>query len=334
MTHRAIVATEVDGRPHSALAELSDEDLPEGDVTVSVLYSSLNYKDGLAVSGKGRIIRSFPMVCGIDLAGTVERSDSPRWKVGDEVVLTGWGLSESHPGGYTQRQRVRSEWLVPRPDGLSLLQSMAVGTAGLTAMLCVLALEHGGLRRRPAGDGGDEVLVTGAAGGVGSVAVAVLASLGHTVAASTGRPETHDFLRSLGAATLIDRQDLATASGRPLDRERWAAAVDVVGGETLATVLRQTRYRGTVAACGLTGGNDLPTTVLPFILRGVTLAGVDSVSCPTDLRTEAWHRLGQDLPTDLLDSLTTVEPLSRVPALADDIVAGRTRGRVVIDVNA
>ena len=332
MSHSAIVATDVDGASRGAHTQLTDADLPEGDVTVSVKYSSLNYKDGLAVSGKGRIVRSFPLVCGIDLAGTVEESDSPDWKAGDEVVLTGWGLSETHPGGYAQRQRVRSEWLVAKPDGRSLLQSMAVGTAGLTAMLCVLALEHNGLSASPEDDG--EVLVTGAAGGVGSVAVAVLAKLGHRVAASTGRPEAHDFLTSLGASTLVDRQELATPSGRPLDRERWAGAVDVVGGETLAAVLRQTRYRGTVAACGLTGGTDLPTTVLPFILRGVNLMGIDSVSCPTAVRNVAWQRLGRDLPTELLDSLTTVEPLSRVPDLAEDIVAGRIRGRVVIDVNA
>ena len=331
VTHAAIVANEVDGISRGALAQLTDADLPQGDVTVAVHYSSLNYKDGLAVSGKGRIVRSYPMVCGIDLAGIVESSGSPAWKPGTEVVLTGWGLSETHPGGYTQRQRVKSEWLVAKPPGLTLLQSMAVGTAGLTAMLCILALEHNGLG--PTGEGA-EVLVTGAAGGVGSVAVAVLARLGHTVAASTGRSEAHDFLTSLGATTLIDRQELATASGRPLDRERWAGAVDVVGGETLASVLRQTRYRGTVAACGLTGGTDLPTSVLPFILRGVNLMGIDSVSCPTDARTVAWERLGRDLPSDLLDSLTTVEPLSRVPVLADDIVAGHVRGRVVIDVNA
>jgi acrylyl-CoA reductase (NADPH) len=333
MTHAAVVATETDGRSHGSLSELSDDDLPAGDVIVAVCYSSLNYKDGLAVTGRGRIVRSFPMVCGIDLAGTVESSDSPDWKPGDEVVLTGWGLSETHPGGFTQRQQVRSQWLVGKPTGLSLLQSMAIGTAGLTAMLCVLALEQGGLTPPDADDDG-ELVVTGAAGGVGSIAVAVLARLGYRVAASTGRPETHDFLRSLGATTLLDRQELATSSGRPLDRERWTAAVDVVGGETLASVIRQTRYRGTVAACGLTGGNDLPITVLPFILRGVNLMGVDSVSCPTDLRTVAWQRLSHDLPTDLLDSLTTVEPLRRVPQLAEDIVAGRTRGRVVIDVNA
>ncbi|HTT87304.1 MAG TPA: MDR family oxidoreductase [Acidimicrobiales bacterium] len=328
MSHSAIVATEVDGTSRGALTELTDADLPDGDVTVAVEYSSLNYKDGLAVTGKGRIVRSFPLVCGIDLAGVVEESSSDAHRPGDEVLVTGWGLSETEPGGFTQRQRVRSPWIVPRPDGLTLLQSMAIGTAGLTAMLCVLALEHNGVDR----DG--EVLVTGAAGGVGSVAVAVLHSLGYPVAASTGRPETHDFLRSLGATTVVDRAELDSPSGRPLEKERWAGAVDVVGGETLATVLRQTRYRGTVAACGLTGGNSLPTTVLPFILRGVNLMGVESVSCPTDVRTEAWRRLGRDLPLDLLDSLTTVEPLGRVPELAEDIVAGRTRGRVVIDVNA
>lgn len=344
MAHAALVATEVDGRSRGALVELTDADLPEGDVTVAVRYSSLNYKDGLAVTGKGRIVRSFPLVLGVDLAGVVEASDSPDFAPGDEVVLTGWGLSETRHGGYTQRQRVSSAYLVKKPEGMSLLQSMAIGTAGLTSMLCVLALERAGVRPDdgpddgPAdGDGdaaGAEVLVTGAAGGVGSVAVVVLARLGYRVAASTGRAETHDFLRSLGATTLVDRTELATPSGRPLDRERWAGAVDVVGGETLAAILRQTRYGGTVTACGLTGGNDLPTTVLPFILRAVSLVGVESVSCPTELRRVAWSRLARDLPTDLLDSLTTVEPLRRVPELAEDIVAGRTRGRVVIDVNA
>ncbi len=297
---------------------------------MAVRYSSLNYKDGLAVTGKGRIVRRVPMVCGIDLAGVVEASDSTAWRPGDEVIVTGWGLSETHPGGFTQRQRVRSEWIVPRPDGFSLLQSMAVGTAGLTAMLCVLALEHDGLT--PGADGA--VLVTGAAGGVGSIAVAVLARMGCRVAASTGRSETHDYLHRLGAAEIIDRAELATASGRPLDSERWAAGVDVVGGETLAAVLRQTRYLGSVAACGLAGGTELPTTVLPFILRGVKLLGVDSVSCPTELRRRAWERLARDLPVDVLEAATTVEPLRRVPELAEEILAGRTRGRVVIDVNS
>jgi len=321
----AIVATE----PGPAtLQELTDDQLPDGDVTVAVRYSSLNYKDGLAVTGKGKIIRSFPMVCGIDLAGTVESSDSPNFQPGDDVVVTGWGLSETSPGGYTQKQRVKSDWLVKRPDALTLEQTMAIGTAGLTAMLCILALEANGLTT----SAGGEVLVTGAGGGVGSVAVAVLAKLGYQVAASTGRTETHDFLRSLGATTIIDRAELATA-GRPFDKERWAGAVDTVGSQTLATVLAQTRYGGGVAACGLVGGNDLPTTVLPFILRGVSLLGVDSVMCPTPRRVEAWERLARDLPTTLLEELTTVEPLTRVPDLAEDIIAGRTRGRVVIDTS-
>lgn len=312
----------------ASLRDLTDEQLPDGDVTVAVRYSSLNYKDGLAVTGKGKIIRSFPMVCGIDLAGTVEASDSPDWKAGDEVVVTGWGLSETAPGGYTQRQRVKSEWLVARPDGLTLPQTMAVGTAGLTAMLCVLALEKAGVK--PDGDG--EVLVTGAGGGVGSVAVAVLARLGYRVAASTGRAETHDYLRSLGATTIVEREELATA-GRPFDKERWAGAVDSVGSQTLATVLAQTRYGGAVAACGLAGGNDLPTTVLPFILRGVSLLGIDSVMCPTPRRVEAWKRLATDLPAAQLEEITTVEPMTRLPELAEDILAGRTRGRVVIDTS-
>jgi acrylyl-CoA reductase (NADPH) len=329
MTVSAIVATEVDGSSRGALTELADDDLPAGDVTVAVTYSSLNYKDGLAVTGKGRIVRRFPMVCGVDMAGVVEESASEAWQPGDEVLVTGFGLSESHPGGFTQRQRVRSEWVVRRPDGLSLLQCMAVGTAGLTSMLCVLALEHEGLTPEAEGP----VLVTGAAGGVGSVAVALLARLGYSVTASTGRRETHEFLAALGAADFVDRSELSTSTGRPLESERWAAAVDVVGGETLATVLRQTRHGGSVAACGLAGSSDLPTTVLPFILRGVRLIGVESVSCPTEVRRPAWDRLARDLPLDLLDSLTTVEPLARVPELAGDIVAGRTRGRVVIDVN-
>ena len=319
----AIVATEPGP---ASLQQLTEDKLPDGDVTVAVQWSSLNYKDGLAVTGKGKIIRSYPMICGIDLAGTVEASDSSSWQVGDEVVVTGWGLAETAPGGFTQRQRLQSEWLVRRPDGLSLQQTMAVGTAGLTAMLCVIALEKAGVA--PDRDG--EVLVTGAGGGVGSVAVAVLAKLGYRVAASTGRTETHDFLRSLGATTIVDRDELA-AAGKPFDKERWAGAVDTVGSQTLATVLAQTRYGGAVAACGLVGGTDLPTTVLPFILRGVSLLGVDSVMCPTPRRVEAWQRLARDLPTGLLDELTTVEPMTRVPQLAEDILAGRTRGRVVID---
>ena len=321
----AIVATE----PGPAtLQELTDDQLPEGDVTVAVRYSSLNYKDGLAVTGKGKIIRNYPMICGIDLAGTVESCDSSSFQPGDDVIVTGWGLSETAPGGYTQRQRLKSEWLVKRPDALTLEQTMAIGTAGLTSMLCIIALEKNGLTPQSGG----EVLVTGAGGGVGSVAVAVLAQLGYNVAASTGRQETHDFLRGLGATTIIDREELA-AAGRPFDKERWAGAVDTVGSQTLATILAQTRYGGSVAACGLVGGNDLPTTVLPFILRGVSLLGIDSVMCPTGRRVEAWERLARDLPAQQLEEMTTVEPMSRLPELAEEILAGQTRGRVVIDTS-
>jgi acrylyl-CoA reductase (NADPH) len=327
MSFQAIVASE----PGSAatLCELSDADLPEGDVTVAVSHSSLNYKDGLALTATGKIVRSFPMICGIDLAGVVESSRSPQWRPGDEVLVTGWGLSESHPGGYTQRQRVRSEWLTPRPAAFSLAQSMAIGTAGLTAMLCVLALEHAAIEAHDDA----EVLVTGAGGGVGSIAIALLARLGYAVAASTGREEIGDYLRSLGAATIVARSELEQP-GRPLAAERWAAAIDTVGSQTLASVLAQIRYRGAVAACGLAGGSDLPTTVLPFILRGVSLLGVDSVMCPAELRALAWARLERDLPAERLDAMTTVESLARVPALAGEILAGRLRGRVVIETGA
>ncbi|MDX6741464.1 MDR family oxidoreductase [Actinocorallia sp. A-T 12471] len=323
--HPAIVLT---GKGPAERVDLTDADLPDGEVTIDVRYSSLNYKDGLAVSGRGKIARSLPMTCGIDLAGTVSASADPAFAPGQEVLVTGWGLSETRPGGYTTRQRVPSRMVTAKPSGMTLRQTMAVGTAGLTAMLCVLALEDAGLRP----DGG-EVLVTGAGGGVGGVAVLLLSGLGYRVAASTGRPELHDYLRGLGATTLVDRADLATA-GRPLDKERWAGAIDGVGGQTLATVLAQTGYGGSVAACGLVGGNDLPATVLPFILRGVSLLGIDSVRCPADRRDRAWHRLGADLPLSRLDSLTTVEPLSDIHALADRILAGRTLGRVVIDVHA
>jgi acrylyl-CoA reductase (NADPH) len=259
----------------------------------------------------------------------VESSRSPQWRPGDEVLVTGWGLSESHPGGYTQRQRVRSEWLTPRPAAFSLAQSMAIGTAGLTAMLCVLALEHAAIEAHDDA----EVLVTGAGGGVGSIAIALLARLGYAVAASTGREEIGDYLRSLGAATIVARSELEQP-GRPLAAERWAAAIDTVGSQTLASVLAQIRYRGAVAACGLAGGSDLPTTVLPFILRGVSLLGVDSVMCPAELRALAWARLERDLPAERLDAMTTVESLARVPALAGEILAGRLRGRVVIETGA
>jgi putative YhdH/YhfP family quinone oxidoreductase len=314
--------------PPAQIVELTDDDLPDGDVTVDVAYSTLNYKDGLAVTGKGKIARSVPMTCGIDFAGTVSASDNPAYAVGDEVVATGWGLSETRPGGYTQRQRIPGDLLVKKPAAFTLQQAMAIGTAGFTAMLAVLALEDAGVN-----PGGKEVLVTGAGGGVGSVAVTILAKLGYPVAASTGRTETHDYLRSLGASTIVDRAELAE-KGRPLDKERWAGAVDTVGSQTLATVLAQTERAGAVAACGLAGGNDLPATVLPFILRGVSLLGIDSVMCPTGPRARAWERLGQDLSTEHLDAMTTVEPMSKIHDLAEAILAGQTRGRVVIDTHA
>ena len=328
---RAILAAEPDG-PSGRLANLSRDELPEDAVTVRVACSSLNYKDGLAVTGKGRVVRKFPMVCGVDLAGEVEESSDPAWSAGDQVIVTGFGLGEDHWGGYAELARVRPEWIVRVPAGRDARWAMSVGTAGLTAMLCVLALERHDLTPEAAGD--HPIVVTGAAGGVGSVAVALLAELGYKVAAVSGRPEHEAYLRRLGAAEVVPRAELADAPPRALDRERWFGGVDAVGGTTLATVLRQTRYGGCVAACGLAGGADLPTTVHPFILRGVTLAGVESVQAPLALRTLAWERLATGLPLDPLVEMTAVEPLERVPELAEEILAGRTRGRIVIDVGS
>lgn len=323
----ALLIEDVDGRQCAAMRTLEDKDLPANDVLIDVDCSSLNYKDGLAVSGKGRIARRVPMVAGIDLAGTVVESASPLWQRGDAVLVNGWGLSETQWGGYATRVRMKSEWLVRRPAALSPVQAMAIGTAGYTAMLCVMALEDAGVV-----PDGREVLVTGSAGGVGSVAVSLLATQGHRVTAATGRPDTHDYLRGLGASGFIAREELA-AAGAPFQKERWAGAVDSVGSTTLANVLAQTCYGGAVAACGLAGGNDLPTSVLPFILRGVRLQGVDSVMAPIARRQIAWERLARDLALDKLDQMTTVAPLSELPRLSEDIVAGRIRGRVVIDVH-
>ncbi len=309
---------------------LSENDLPEGDVTVAVEYSTVNYKDGLIVDGnKGRLVRSFPHVPGIDFSGTVKDSDSADYKAGDKVVLTGWRVGETHWGGFAQRARVQAGWLVPLPDGISTLQAMAVGTAGFTAMLCVDALEQAGL----ATDDGD-VLVTGAGGGVGSTATAILAARGYSVVASTGRRELDAYLRDLGAAEIIDRDELSAAEPRPLEKERWAGCVDSVAGTTLATVLTQMKYGASVAACGLAGGNDLNTTVLPFLLRGVNLLGIDSVMQPAENRQRIWQRLVDDLPLDKLDAITTVRPLADIPQLASEILRGQVRGRTVIDVNA
>lgn len=323
----ALVIDEKDGRREAAIRQLTDDDLPDEEVLVAVEYSSLNYKDGLAALGKG-VARRVPMVGGIDLAGTVVDGGASTYKSGDKVLVNGWGLSEVHWGGYSQRQRVKAEWITRVPAGLSTYNCMAIGTAGYTSMLCVMELESHGVTA----DSGD-VIVTGAAGGVGSVAISILSKLGYSVTASTGRDETHEYLKSLGASGFIPRSELADA-GKPFQKERWAGAVDTVGGHTLANVLAQVNYGGAVAACGLAGGSDLPTTVLPFILRGVRLLGVDSVMAPQARRQQAWDRLVKDLDVAQLTDIARMEPLSAVPALAADIVAGKIRGRVVIDVNA
>jgi len=324
---RAMMIEDDGGRAKAGFKDIDEADLPANGVLIDVAYSSLNYKDGLAVSGKGKIARRLPMVAGIDLVGSVVQSGSSEWAAGDQVIVNGWGLSESQWGGYATRVSMKPEWLVRLPDGISRVQSMAIGTAGYTAMLCVMALQEAGVVPNER-----EVLVTGAAGGVGSVAVSLLSTLGYRVVASTGRAETHDFLRELGASAFMTREEMADASG-PFQKERWAGVVDSVGGKTLANALAQTAYGGAVAACGLAGGTDLPTSVLPFILRGIRLQGVDSVMASRARRQEAWQRLARELPLDKLDRLTTIEPMSNLPALAQQILAGQTRGRVVIDVN-
>jgi acrylyl-CoA reductase (NADPH) len=316
------------GGPQSvAWTELSPSELMDGDVTVRVSHTTLNYKDGLAITGKAPVIRRWPMIPGIDFAGTVVASTHPDCKPGDAVILDGWGVGETHYGGYSQYARVKGDWLVPLPGGISPAHAMAIGTAGYTAMLCVLALERNGVRPQSG-----PVLVTGAAGGVGSVAIALLSKLGYQVVASTGRATEADYLKGLGAAEIIDRAELAAPGKRPLGKERWAGAVDSVGSHTLANVLTQIKYGGTVAACGLAQGMDLPASVAPFILRGVTLAGVDSVMAPRPVRIEAWSRLARDMDRARLDAMTELHPLSDVTELAPKILAGGVRGRVVFDV--
>jgi len=314
--------------PYRASLKILDEaQLPAGDVAVRVEYSTLNYKDALAMTGKGPVVRQFPMVPGIDLAGTVEQSSNPSYKSGDRVLLNGWGVGEAHWGGLAQLARVKAEWLIPLPAALTARQAMAVGTAGYTAMLCVMTLERHGLTP---GDG--EILVTGAAGGVGSIAVALLSKLGFRVAAMTGRPAQADFLKHLGAAEILDRAPYATA-GKPLAKERWAGAIDVVGSHTLANVCASLRYGGVVAACGLAGGMDFPGTVAPFILRGITLAGIDSVMRPRPDRVEAWRRLSRDLEINRLELLTEEISLSETLERASLLLQGQVRGRIVVDVN-
>ena len=324
---RAIRLFKTDAGQEARFVDLTDADLMEGDVTVRVEYSTVNYKDGLALTGKAPVVRVWPLTPGIDFAGVVESSDHAGFSPGERVVLNGWGVGETHHGGYAGKARVKGDWLVKLPEGISAAESMAIGTAGYTAMLCVMALEREGVTP----DKGD-ILVTGAAGGVGSVAIAILAKLGYRVVASSGRKETEgDYLTGLGAADIIDRAELS-APGRPLGRERWAGVVDAVGSHTLANALGQTRYGGAVAACGLAQGMDLPGSVAPFILRGVTLCGIDSVMAPKAKREEAWKRLARDLDLAKLAAMRVDAGLADVPELGAAIVEGKMRGRVVIDV--
>ena len=325
---KALLLEEAGGKVSARVASLPESDLPPGEVTVAVEYSTLNYKDGMILSGIGRLVRKYPHVPGVDFAGTVESSTSPEWKPGDKVVLTGWRVGEMQWGGYAQKARVKASQLVRLPPNISTKRAMAIGTAGFTSMMAVMALEGHGLK-----PGMGDVLVTGAAGGVGSVAIAILAKLGYPIAASTGRPETHDYLKSLGAASFIDRADLAKPPARPLDSERWAGAIDSVGSTTLATVLTQMKYRGSVAACGLAGGSDLPASVIPFLLRGVKLLGIDSVLCPAEERKAIWARLATDLPLDRLDAITQTVKLEALPEWGAKILKGEVRGRVVVEID-
>jgi acrylyl-CoA reductase (NADPH) len=319
-----------DGLASASIQEIGEDRLPEGDVTVAVEYSTVNYKDGLCLSPKGGgLVRSYPHVGGIDFAGTVEASDDPRYATGDKVVLTGWRVGEVHWGGYAQKARVKADWLVPLPEGLSAREAMAVGTAGFTAMLAVMALEDHGLTHRKG-----EVLVTGAAGGVGSVATAILGNLGYEVAAVTGRPEQEDYLRALGATRIVPREELAEPVKRPLEAETWAGCVDAVGGPMLARILGQMAYGSSVAAVGLAGGAALPATVIPFLLRGVNLLGIDSVMQPFANRQRAWARVARDLPMDKLTAMVQPATLSDLPELGAAILKGQIKGRVVVDVNA
>ncbi len=315
------------GKTSAKVESIALNDLPEGEVVVAIEYSTVNYKDGLCVGPGGGLVRNYPHIPGIDFAGTVEDSKDPRYKAGDKVVLTGWRVGEAHWGGYAQKARVKADWLVPLPDGLTTRQAMAVGTAGFTSMLAVMALEDQGIKDGP-------VLVTGAAGGVGSVAVAILAKLGHAVAAVTGRPETGGYLTDLGATQIVAREDINETTKRPLEAETWGGCVDAVGGQMLARVLGQMQYGSSVAAVGLAGGAALPATVIPFLLRGVNILGIDSVMQPYENRVRAWKRIAQDLPMDKLDAMVQPAVLSDLPQLGADILKGQVKGRVVVDVNA
>ncbi|MDU8929199.1 acryloyl-CoA reductase [Alisedimentitalea sp. MJ-SS2] len=318
---------EESGKTSAAVEEIALDDLPAGEVTVAVEYSTVNYKDGLCIGPGGGLVRNYPHVPGIDFAGTVEASEDARYKPGDKVVLTGWRVGEAHWGGYAQKARVKADWLVPLPKGLDTRQAMAVGTAGFTAMLSVMALEDHGIKDGP-------VLVTGAAGGVGSVATAILANLGHEVAGVTGRPETEEYLRGLGATQIVAREEINETTKRPLEAETWGGCVDAVGGDMLARVLGQMKYGASVAAVGLAGGAGLPATVIPFLLRGVNLLGIDSVMQPYDNRLRAWERIASDLPMDKLEAMVRPATLADLPGLGRDILKGQVQGRVVVDVNA
>ncbi len=324
---KGILIEKDDAGYRANLRDIDDVQLPEGDVTVRVSHSTLNYKDGLAITGKGPVVRRFPMVPGIDLVGTVESSTHAEYQPGDSVLLNGWGVGEGHWGGLAQKARLKGDWLVPLPKQFSPLQAMAIGTAGYTAMLCVLALERHGVKPEHG-----EIVVSGAAGGVGSVATAVLAKLGFTVVAISGRSEEADYLKRLGASEVLNRADFSSP-GKPLGKERWAGAVDVVGSHTLANICATAKYRGVVTACGLAGGMDFPATVAPFILRGVTLAGIDSVMCPRPDRLEAWRRLGIDLDVSKLEMISTEISLADAIPTAAKLINGEIRGRVIVDVN-
>ncbi len=322
---KALVARQVDGKTVVAIEQYPEADLPAADVLIDVEYSSFNYKDGLALTGRNAILRNFPIIPGVDYAGTVRHSDNPAWKAGDKVILHGWGVGERWSGGFAARARAKGEWLVRLPEGMSTRTAMAIGTGGLTAMLCVMALERYGIEK------GGDVIVTGAAGGVGSYAVSLLSRLGYTVHALTGRPEEAAFLKGLGAAEIIDRATLAQP-GKPLQAERWHGAVDAVGGPILANILAAMRYNGAVAACGLAASVEIPTSVFPFILRNVALLGVDSVQCPLAQRNEAWQRLAKEIDAKHLEALTSEVTLEDLPKLAEEIMAGKVRGRAVVKV--
>ncbi len=328
MFHALLLEKNAEGQVSHSITSLSEDQLPEGNVTMAVQYSTLNYKDGLVVNGLGGLVRQYPHVPGIDFVGTVESTETDAVSVGDAMILTGWRVGEMHWGGYSQKARVDADWLVPVPDGLTPQQTMAIGTAGLTSMLGIMALEDQGITP----DSGP-ILVMGAAGGVGSVACALLSKAGFEVHGSSGRPETAEYLKSLGVSEIIPRDELAEPNGKPLNKERWAGAIDAVGGASLASVLTQIKYGGSVAAIGLAGGSNLDTTVIPFLLRGVSLLGIDSVMCPREKRIRAWNRIAKDIDTARLDDITSLTTLADVPKLGSDILKGQVKGRVVVDVN-